>query len=95
MKVPVAAICKVAPSGADPLAGEIASDTSVGAVTVSVALPLTPENVAVIVADPGALLVAMPPPVIVTALVFDELQLAELVRSVLVLSLYVPVALNC
>jgi len=95
VNVPVAVNCKVAPSNTDPLPGEIASDTSVGAVTVSVALPLTPENMAVMVADPGPLLVAMPLPAIVTALVFDELQVAELVRSLLVWSLYVPVALNC
>lgn len=87
--------CKVAPSATDPPAGETASETSAGAVTVRVAPPLTPEKVAVIAADPGALLVAMPVLAIVTALVFDELQVAELVRSLLVWSLYVPVALNC
>lgn len=45
--------------------------------------------------DPCALLVAMPALEIVAVLALEELQFAELVRSRVLLSLYVPVALNC
>ncbi len=47
------------------------------------------------VVDPCVLLVAMPLLETVAVLVFDELQEAELVRSLLLLSLYLPVAVNC
>lgn len=95
VKVPVAVSCTVVPSARDALAGETASEARTGAVTVRVALPLTPEYVAVMVAEPGALPVAMPPLETVAMLVFDELQVVELVRSLLLLSLYLPVAVNC
>jgi len=68
---------------------------SVAGVTVSVVFPLTPENDAVIVVDPTPLLVAIPALEIVAMAVFDELQPVWLVRSLLLLSLYLPVALNC
>jgi len=73
----------------------MASDVSVAGVTVSVVFPLTPENDAVIVVDPTPLLVAIPALEIVAMDVFDELQPVWLVRSLLLLSLYLPVALNC
>jgi hypothetical protein len=47
------------------------------------------------VADPCALLVAMPEPEIVAAAAFEELHVAELVRFLVLWSLYVPVAVNC
>lgn len=47
------------------------------------------------VADPCALLVAMPDDEIVAAVAFDELHAAELVRFLVLWSLYVPVAVNC
>jgi len=47
------------------------------------------------VAEPTALLVAMPVLETVAVLVFDELQVAELVRSLVLWSLYSPVAANC
>ena len=95
MKVPVAVNCWVVPSGTDAVAGATASETRAALVTVRVEVPLMPESVAVMVVDPGALLVAIPTLEMVAALVFDELQVEELVRSLLVWSLYVPVALNC
>src|ERR1039457_1571911 len=95
VKVPLAVNCTVVPSAADALPGETASERRLGAVTVNVALPLTPENAAAIVVDPGALLAAIPVPEIVAAFVFDELQVAEFVRFFVVWSLYVPVAVNC
>jgi hypothetical protein len=47
------------------------------------------------VADPCALLVAMPDAETVAAAAFDELHVAELVRFLVLWSLYVPVAVNC
>jgi hypothetical protein len=43
VKVPIAANCTVVPCAIDTLAGETASETKAGAVTVTAALPLTPE----------------------------------------------------
>lgn len=43
VKVPVAANCKVVPSGSDGAGGEIVSAASTAAVTVTVVVPLTPE----------------------------------------------------
>ena len=65
------------------------------AITVTAALPLTPPNVAVIVADPCFFAVTDPVPETTTAAVFDEFHAAELVISLLVLSLYKAVAVNC
>src|SRR6266542_1837979 len=72
----------------------------VAAVTVSVVLPETPPKVAVIVVVPAATDVARPcdPPalLIVATAVLDELQVTTwVVRSCVVLSLKVPVAVNC
>ena len=95
VKVPKAASCRVVPSGKDGFSGEIASDASAAAVTVRVVLPLTPEKFAAIVVEPGDVAVATPVLEIVAVAVFDELQLAEFVRSLLLWSLYWPVARNC
>src|SRR6266700_3997680 len=71
----------------------------VAAVTVSVVLPETPPKVAVIVVVPAATDVAKPcePPalLIVATAAPDELQVTWVVRSCVVLSLKVPVAVNC
>lgn len=83
------------PRGMDAPAGDTAIEARTAEVTVRVAVPLTLESVAVMVADPGALLVAIPVLETVAALVFDELHEAELVRSFEVPSLYLPVAVNC
>lgn len=47
------------------------------------------------VVEPCPLVVAMPEFEMVAAAGFEELQDAEVVRSLLLLSLYLPVALNC
>jgi hypothetical protein len=47
------------------------------------------------VADPCALLVAMPELETVAAAAFEELHVAELVKFFVLWSLYVPVAINC
>ena len=72
-------------------------DTSVIATgdTVSVVEPLMLPEAALIVVVPVATLVASPPAAIVVAAVFDEVQVAEAVRSCVLLSLNVPVAVNC
>ncbi len=68
-------------------------------VTVNVALPETPPDVAVIVVVPPATALATPfvPDVLlmVATAVDDELQLTELVRFCVLPSLNVPVASNC
>ena len=93
--MPVAVNCTPVPSGRDALAGVTAIEARTGAVTVRVVLPPTPEYVAVMVVEPCALLVAMPVLETVAALVFEEVHVAELVRSLLLLSLNLPVAVNC
>lgn len=75
-------------------AGVTAIDTKVRAVTVSVALPLIPDNDALIVADPARTAVASPAALIVATPVLDELQLALLVISFMLPSEYVPEAAN-
>jgi hypothetical protein len=81
------------------LAGATAMDTRMAGVTVSVVVPLILPDVAVIVADPVATEVASPldPPALLTVAtpVSDELQVADAVKSWVVLSEYVPVAVNC
>jgi hypothetical protein len=65
-------------------------DTSVDVVTVSVVLPETPPNVAVIVVDPAVAAVASPLELaallIAETVVDEELQVAEAVMSWLLLS---------
>src|SRR5258708_17569999 len=69
------------------------------AVTVSVVLPETPPKVAVIVVVPAATEVAKPcePPalLIVATPAVDELQATCVVRSCVVKTLYMLVAVNC
>jgi len=81
------------------LVGVIAIDTNVACVTVSVVEPEMLPEVAVIVVDPVAPDVASPcePAVllIVAAPVLEELQMTEAVRSCVVVSEKVPVAVNC
>src|SRR5712692_11651405 len=71
----------------------------VAAVTVSVVLPETPPKVAVIVVVPAATDVARPFDPLALLIVatpgLDELQVTWVVRSCFVLSLKIPVAVNC
>jgi hypothetical protein len=79
------------------LAGATAIDTSVAAcaVTVKVVDPEILPDVAVIVVVPPATPVARPLDEIVAVAVFDELQATDPVMFCVVLSEYVPVAVNC
>ena len=65
------------------------------AVTVTVVLPLTAPETALMVAVPALTAVASPLELIVATAVFDEDHVAVLVRSWVVLSLTAPVAVNC
>ena len=88
--MPVAVNCVVVPKAMLGLVGDTLIETSVAAVTVNVVLPEIRPDVAVIVVEPGATTVARPlePAVLLTeATAFDEeVQVAEVVRSWLVLS---------
>jgi hypothetical protein len=70
-------------------------ETSDGVVTVSIVVPLTDPDVAVIVLVPAASVDASPAPLIVAVVGFEELHVAVAVRSCVLLSVYVPVAVNC
>src|SRR5207247_367042 len=99
LKVPVAVNCRVVPFVRVGVAGVTVIVDRVAAVTVSVVLPETPPKVAVIVVVPAATDVAKPfePPalLIVTTAAAEGLQATWVVRTCVVLSLKVPVAVNC
>jgi hypothetical protein len=79
----------------DALAALMVIDCRVAAVTVTaIALEVTPLCVAVMLLEPMPAPVAKPPVLIVAAAVFDEVQVAELVRFWVVPSVNVPVAVN-
>ena len=99
--VPVAVNCFVVPRGMLGLVGVTEIDTSVAGVTVSVVVPDTfvagsmavieTEAVAIDVAkpfEPDALLILATP-------VVDDPQVTDAVKFCVVLSVYVPVAVNC
>jgi hypothetical protein len=97
--VPVAVNCCVVPFTMLGLVGVTAMDTSVAEVTVSVVDPDIPPDVAVIVVEPAVAEVASPldPAALLMAATAaaDEFQVTSVVRSCVVLSEYVPVAVNC
>jgi hypothetical protein len=98
--VPVAVNCTVSPLGTDCAVGVTAIETSWAAVTVSVAVAKMADvaSVALIVEEPTPVEVARPfdPAVFDTCATaeFDASQATVPVRSRLVASLYVPVAVN-
>jgi hypothetical protein len=77
------------------LAGVTAMDCNVAAVTVRTVLPVTPFNVAEIDEVPTAAPVANPALVIVATDEVAEAHVTLLVRFCVLLSLNVPVAVNC
>ena len=91
--------CSVVPLTIVPLSRSIVMYISVAELTVMAEDPDTPANVAVIVVEPAAVEVANPlePAALLIAAtpVLDELQVADAVRSCVVLSEKVPVAVNC
>ena len=79
--MPVAVNCCVSPWAIEGLAGVTAIDTSVAAVTVSVAAGLVmPPEAAVMFVEPTARVVANPELLIVATVVVAELHVAVLVR---------------
>jgi len=95
VNVPVAANCCVVPSGIVEVGGVMAIETSAAAVTVNSIELLTPPELAVTVVVPIPLLCASPAVLIVAVAVVSEDHVAELVRSFVVPSVNVPVAVNC
>ena len=94
--VPVAVNCWVVPFAIDGLTGVTAIDTSVAAVTVNVSAGLvTPLNAAVICDVPTPMPVAKPAELIVATPVVPDTHVACVVRFCVLLSEYVPVAVNC
>ena len=96
LNVPVAVNCSVNPIAIDGFVGTTAIDMSTADVTVNVVVPKMPldASVARIVVAPTATLVASPPPTVATP-TSVELHVAVVVRFCVVLSLNVPVAVNC
>lgn len=76
------------------LVGVTSMDTSVAGVTESVVDPVMLPDAAVIVVEPGATAAADPLLTVATP-VLDELQVTDAVRSCVVLSVNVPVAVHC
>jgi hypothetical protein len=70
-------------------------DFNDAAATVIVVEPVSPASAALIVVVPAAKAEAKPPDEIVATAVFDDAQVTWLVRSPVVLSANVPVAVNC
>src|ERR1019366_2589416 len=93
--VPVAVNCCVAPLAIEGFAGVTAIDCSVAGVTVNTVEPLIAPEVALIVLVPTATPLARPPAVMVAVVVVPDAQVTEAVRFCVLLSLYVPVAVNC
>jgi hypothetical protein len=93
--VPVAVNCSVPPAEIDGFTGVTVIETRPVAETLRDAVPLILPDVAVMVALPLATPVARPEEFTVAMLVAEELQLADAVKSCVLLSLKVPVALNC
>jgi hypothetical protein len=81
----VAVNCCVAATAIDAVAGVTAIELRVGAagVTVSAAVPATPEKLAVMVELPAATAVASPSESMVAVALLDELHVAVAVRSLL------------
>ena len=95
LKVPVAANCWVEPFGIEGFAGVTAIDTRVAGVTVNTVEPVMPVSVALMLLVPAATPVARPLLVIVATESVADAHVTWLVMLVVLLSLKVPVAVNC
>jgi hypothetical protein len=93
-KVPVALNCWVVPLAMLGFVGVTARDTSIAGFTVSVVDPAMLPDAAEIVVDPAATDAANPEALNDAAPVLDEFQVTAVVRFCVVLSEYVPVAVN-
>ena len=83
----------------EALPGAMAKDTSDAVVTVRIVEPVTLPDVAVMDAVPDAMVVTSPESLprlpTVAIVVSEELQVADFVKSFILLSVNVPVAINC
>src|SRR5262249_34246892 len=95
LKVPVALNCFVPPTVTVGFGGVTAIDWSTTAVTVSVVEPETAPLVALIVLVPAFTAVASPVALIAAVAGVPDVHVTVLVKSCVVPSLKVPVALNC
>ncbi|HUI67458.1 MAG TPA: hypothetical protein VL087_04555 [Nitrospirota bacterium] len=78
------------------LVGVVAIDVSTAGVTVSVADDeVTESDIAVIAVKPKSTAVASPVLLTAAIVVLDELQIADFVKSCMLLQTNVPVAVNC
>jgi hypothetical protein len=93
--VPVAVNCWVAPRMTEGLAGVTLIETKAAAVTVSVVLPEMLPETALIVVEPVPTVLPKPAALMVATVVAEELQVTDEVRFCWLLSVYVPVAVNC
>jgi hypothetical protein len=95
VNIPVAANDCCVPNGIDDVGGVTEMETNWAAVTVSSVDPENPPLVAEIVVVPAIFEVASPPALIVATPEADDAQVTELVRTVVLPFVYVPVATNC
>lgn len=86
--------CRV-PRSKSGFAGVMVIETRIAWVTVRVPDPVTPDNVALMVAEPVARLAAKPGTEIAATLGLDESQTADAVMSLVDPSRKCPVAVNC
>ena len=94
--VPVAVSCRDSPIPEEAGLGVIAIDSTTADVTVKVAVPDTEPELAVMTADPGATAVTRPEVAFTLAMAGAlEVQVTVLVKSRVLVSLKVPVAVNC
>ena len=92
---PEALNCCVASWGMPGLAGATDMEDRVAAVTVSAVLPEIAPEATLMVVVPAVIAVARPLPLAVATIGLDEFQVTCVVKSRLVPSEYVPVAVNC
>lgn len=87
--------CAVSPEVSESLVVVMVSVDRFATVTVTVVEPVTPSNVALIVADPDATPVTSPVELTVAMVLSDEDQLTEFVTVSVTPFSYVPVATIC
>src|SRR5581483_9030017 len=95
LNVPMALNCWVVPGAIEPEAGVTTVETSVAPLTVRLVEPVTDPRLAEIVPVPAVMLATNPPAETVATPVLLELQTTYAVRSRVLLSLNVPIAVNC
>ena len=98
LKAPVATNCCAVPKAIEGFAGVTAIDSRTAAVTLIVVLPLSDPELAVICADPVPTVDASPLLVVLLMVAMVgalELHCTVLVKSCVLPSVKVPVALNC